>query len=37
MAGRIAMSESKAEQPQKLKQVVLGNTTAKEINWLESE
>jgi hypothetical protein len=34
MAGRIAISESKAEQPRKLKQVVLGKASAIEINWL---
>ncbi len=34
MAGRIAISESKAEQPSKLKQVVLGEGTAIEINWI---
>ncbi len=34
MAGRIAISENKAEQPRKLKQVVLGEATAIEINWL---
>ena len=35
MAGRIAISERKAEQPRKLKQVVLGEATAIEINWLK--
>jgi hypothetical protein len=34
MAGRIAVSETKAVQPQKLKQVVIGEATAIEINWL---
>lgn len=34
MAGRIAMAENKAEQPEKLKQVILGESTAIEINWL---
>jgi hypothetical protein len=34
MAGRIAKAEDKAEQPAKLKQVVLGEATAIEINWL---
>ncbi len=34
MAGRIAVSENKAKQPEKLKQVVLGESTAIEINWL---
>lgn len=33
MAGRIAIKENKAEQPQNLKQVVLGKATAIEINW----
>ena len=35
MAGRIAIKKSKAEQPQKLKQVVIGEMTAIEINWLK--
>lgn len=35
MAGRIAKSENKAEQPEKLKQVVLGEATAIEINWIK--
>lgn len=35
MAGRIAIAESKAEQPEKLKQVVVGEATAIEINWLK--
>ena len=35
MAGRIALSETKAEQPRKLKQVVLGKATAIEINWIK--
>lgn len=34
MAGRIAIDENKAKQPEKLKQVILGEATAKEINWL---
>jgi hypothetical protein len=34
MAGRIAISEREAEQPQKLEQVVLGKTSAYEINWI---
>ena len=33
MAGRIAISQNKAEQPAKLKQVTLGEATATEINW----
>lgn len=35
MAGRMAISDGKAEQPRKLKQVVLGEATAIEINWLK--
>jgi len=35
MAGRIALDENKAEQPQNLKRVVLGKGTAIEINWLK--
>jgi len=35
MAGRIAITENKAEQPEKLKQVILGEATAIEINWLQ--
>ena len=35
MAGRIPVNENKAEQPQKLDQVVLGEATAIEINWLK--
>jgi len=35
MAGRIAVSENKAEQPEKLEQVVLGKISAFEINWLK--
>lgn len=35
MAGRIAIDESEAKQPEKLKQVVLGEATAIEINWLK--
>lgn len=34
MAGRIAVSENKAEQPEKLEKVVIGESTAIEINWL---
>lgn len=34
MAGRIAISENKAEQPENLKKVVIGESTAIEINWL---
>lgn len=34
MAGRMPVSETKAEQPQKLTQVVIGEATAIEINWL---
>jgi len=34
MAGRVAIKENKADQPQNLKQVVLGEITAIEINWL---
>ncbi len=34
MAGRIAVSENKAEQPERLEQVVLGKASAFEINWL---
>ena len=33
MAGRMAVSESKAEQPRKLEEVVLGQVSAFEINW----
>ena len=35
MAGRIAITENKAKQPEKLNQVVLGEWTAIEINWLK--
>jgi hypothetical protein len=35
MAGRIAVSENKAQQPSKLEQVVIGEGTAIEINWLK--
>ena len=35
MAGRIAISGNQAKQPEKLKQVILGEATAIEINWLE--
>ncbi len=35
MAGRIAIAEDEAKQPKKLKQVVLGDDTAIEINWLK--
>lgn len=34
MAGRIAVAENSAKQPEKLKQVILGESTAIEINWL---
>ena len=34
MAGRIAVEEDEAKQPEKLKYVVLGESTAIEINWL---
>ncbi len=34
MAGRIPITEDEAKQPKKLKQVVLGESTAIEINWL---
>ena len=34
MAGRIAINEDKAEQPKNLKQVVIGEATAYEIQWL---
>lgn len=34
MAGRIALSEMRAETPVDLEQVVIGKTTAREINWL---
>lgn len=34
MAGRIAVSENKAEQPEKLGKVTIGESTAIEINWL---
>ncbi len=37
MAGRMAISETTAEQPQKLAQVVMGETTATEINWLKMD
>ena len=36
MAGRIAISETKAEQPRKLKEVVLGKASAFEINWIKA-
>ncbi len=35
MAGRIAITENKAEQAETLKQVVIGESTAIEINWLK--
>lgn len=35
MAGRIAISASKAEQPDSLSQVVIGPMTAREINWIK--
>ena len=34
MAGRIAISETSARQPERLQQVILGEATAIEINWL---
>ncbi|MGB1801279.1 MAG: hypothetical protein ACPHLK_10705 [Gammaproteobacteria bacterium] len=34
MAGRIAVSENKAEQAEKLEKVIIGESTAIEINWL---
>ncbi|NQY25901.1 MAG: hypothetical protein HRT92_01835 [Piscirickettsiaceae bacterium] len=34
MAGRIALSPSQVEIPKSLKQVVVGDTTAREINWI---
>lgn len=37
MAGRIAVSDRRAVIPSSLKQVRVGETTAKEINWIESE
>lgn len=37
MAGRMAISETTAEQPQQLAQVVMGQTTAIEINWLKMD
>jgi len=35
MAGRIPLSESRAEQPESLRQVVIGTLTAREINWIK--
>ena len=37
MAGRIAVEEDEAKQPEKLKQVILGESTAQEINWIAVE
>jgi hypothetical protein len=37
MAGRIAINDSEAKQPEKLKQVVLNEATAIEINWIREE
>ena len=34
MAGRIAVAVNKAEAPESLKKVVVGNTTATEIRWV---
>jgi hypothetical protein len=34
MAGRIAVAENEAKQPEELKQVVLGESTAYEIQWI---
>jgi hypothetical protein len=34
MAGRIPINESQAEIPEKLKETVIGNSTAREIRWL---
>jgi hypothetical protein len=35
MAGRIPLSEARAETPQDLEQTVIGAATAREINWLK--
>lgn len=37
MGGRIAISETEAKQPRSLKQVIIGKTTATEINWLAAD
>lgn len=37
MAGRIPVSETKAEQPRYLKEVIIGKATAQEINWLNPD
>lgn len=37
MAGRIAITETKAEQPRGLKQALVGEATAIEINWLKMD
>ena len=37
MGGRIPISEDKAAAPQQLGQVLIGETTAREINWLKSD
>jgi hypothetical protein len=34
MAGRIPVSESRAEPPRNMRQVVIGAKTAREINWV---
>lgn len=35
MAGRIALSETRAETPGGMDEVVIGPKTAKEINWIK--
>jgi hypothetical protein len=35
MAGRIPLSETRAEMPRGMHQVVIGARTAREINWLK--
>lgn len=35
MVGRVAISETEAKMPKSLKQVRVGDTTAKEINWIK--
>jgi len=35
MAGRIPLSASQAEQPDSLREVIIGATTAREINWVK--
>ena len=37
MAGRIALSEQKAKIPTSLKLTVVGEKTAKEINWIKAQ